>query len=242
MVRVFLAEDQEIIRRGLRILLSTQPDIEVVGEAVNGQEAVETVVRLDATAKQPDVILMDIKMPVMDGVAATKAIISQLPKAKVIVLTTFEDNNFVSAALGYGAKGYLLKDTPIEELADVIRSIDKGYTQFGPGILEKLVQDSAILLEASDTREPHKKELPPGFLSLTAKEKEVLHLVAQGANNKEIASALFISEGTVRNHISHVLGRLNVRDRTQAAIVANQFIPYLAGEASADCAAAPQAV
>ena len=219
MIHVFIAEDQEIVRRGLRILLATQPDITIVGEAENGQQAIDSIVALDRKRQRPDIVLMDVKMPVVDGVTATKLVMEQFPDIKIVVLATFEDNRFISEALGYGAKGYLLKDTPLEELTDVIRSIAKGYTQFGPGILEKVVVDAA---QSVPTPEP-----PPGFESLSPKEKEVLALIAQGANNKEIAAALFISEGTVRNHITHILGRLNLRDRTQAAICANTFMPYL---------------
>ena len=221
MLRILIAEDQEIVRRGLRVLLSTQPDLEIVGEAEDGQQAVALFTKLDGEQQRPDVVLMDIKMPILDGVEATKAIIEKFPETKIVVLTTFEDNHFVSQALSYGAKGYLLKDTPLEELADAIRSVAKGYTQFGPGILEKVIVDQPAQLATST------QALPPEFESLSDKEKGVLALVAQGASNKEIASILHISAGTVRNHISHILGQLNVHNRTQAAIVANAFIPYL---------------
>ena len=226
MIRILLAEDQEIVRKGLKALLQTQLDIEIVGEAANGQQAIELMTMLEQQNKRPDVILMDIKMPKVSGVEATKAIMSAFSDTRIIVLTTFEDNEYVSQALSYGAKGYLLKDTPIDELTEVIRSIHKGYTQFGPGIIEKAVATCITSAPA----QPKLEVLPPGFESLTAKEKEVLLLVAQGANNKEIAAELYVSEGTVRNHISHILGRLNVRDRTQAAILATDFIPYLRGE------------
>ena len=236
MIRVLIAEDQEIVRRGLKVLLATQPDIEVVGEAEDGQQAIDLTLALDAEQQRPDVILMDVKMPGVDGVAATKVIMEKFPDTKIVVLTTFEDNQFISEALSYGAKGYLLKDTPLEELTDVIRSIARGYTQFGPGILEKLVStdQGASITQPSGAEAKSQADLPPGFVSLTPKEKEVLYLIAQGSNNKEIAAALFVSEGTVRNHISHVLGRLNVRDRTQAAIIANPFLAYLAPEETAE--------
>ncbi|MBE7385431.1 MAG: response regulator transcription factor [Leptolyngbya sp. SIO1E4] len=227
MIRILLVEDQEIVRRGLRLLLDTQADIEIVNEAENGQQAIDQMIDLASEEKLPDVVMMDIKMPVMDGVAATQAITQQFPEAKIVVLTTFEDNQFVAQALRYGAKGYLLKDTPLEELADVIRSIARGYTQFGPGILEKMIADQAP--NSSPISPQPLPDLPPGFESLTPKEKEVLQLVAQGANNKEIAASLFLSEGTVRNHISNILSRLNLRDRTQAAIVANAFMGHLKG-------------
>ncbi|MEM1253487.1 MAG: response regulator transcription factor [Cyanobacteria bacterium P01_H01_bin.21] len=223
MIRVLIAEDQEIVRRGLRLLLRTQADIEVVSEAENGQQAVDLIKTLTIEGQQPNVVLMDIKMPILDGVAATKILAEQFPDVKIVVLTTFEDSQFVSEALSYGAKGYLLKDTPLEELSDVIRSIAKGYTQFGPGILEKIVPN----VQASPPQEP-----PLEFESLSTKEKEVLALIVQGASNKEIAAALFISEGTVRNHVTHILGRLNVRDRTQAAVIANPFLGYLQGKTS----------
>ncbi|MGB7249641.1 MAG: response regulator transcription factor [Phormidesmis sp.] len=223
MIRVLIAEDQEIVRRGLKLLLMTQSDIDIVGEAENGQQAIDLVIALDEEKQRPHVVLMDIKMPIVDGVAATKAVMEKFPDTKIVMLTTFEDNQFVSEALSYGAKGYLLKDTPLEELTDVIRSIAKGYTQFGPGILEKVVADA--VQTDSPCQEP-----PPEFMSLSAKEKEVLGLIAQGANNKEIAATLFISEGTVRNHVTHILGRLNVRDRTQAALIANTFMAHLKNE------------
>lgn len=232
MIRLLLVEDQEIVRRGLRLLLDTQADIEIVGEAENGQQAIEQMTVFEAEQQLPDIILMDIKMPIMDGVAATQTITQQFSSTKIVVLTTFEDNRFVAQALRYGAKGYLLKDTPLKELADVIRSIAKGYTQFGPGILEKIIADQSTLPTQSS------QEPPPGFESLTPKEKEVLRLVAQGANNKEIAANLFLSEGTVRNHISNILGRLNLRDRTQAAIVANTFTNHFE-EASMPTSATP---
>ncbi|MGB7085111.1 MAG: response regulator transcription factor, partial [Phormidesmis sp.] len=164
MIRVLIAEDQEIVRRGLKLLLMTQSDIDIVGEAENGQQAIDLVIALDEEKQRPHVVLMDIKMPIVDGVAATKAVMEKFPDTKIVMLTTFEDNQFVSEALSYGAKGYLLKDTPLEELTDVIRSIAKGYTQFGPGILEKVVAD------AVQTDSPF-QEPPPEFMSLSAKEK-----------------------------------------------------------------------
>ena len=236
-IRVLVAEDQEIVRRGLKSLLTTQPDIEVVGEAEDGQQAIDLIAELAAKPQQPDVILMDIKMPEVDGVTATKTIMARFPDTKIIILTTFEDSQFIAEALSYGAKGYLLKDTPLKELARVIRSIANGYTQFGPGILERLVStDQPVSIEQPAPLEatPAQKDLPPEFISLTPKEKEVLCLIAQGSNNKEIAAALFVSEGTVRNHISHILGRLNVRDRTQAAIAAQPFLDYLASEQTSE--------
>lgn len=221
MIRVLLVEDQEIVRRGLKTLLETKPDIQVIGEAGNGQQAISAVEAFHVSETMPDVILMDIRMPVMDGVTATQQICQKFPGSKILVLTTFDDSQYVSEALRFGAKGYLLKDTPSEELAEVIRAIHRGYTQFGPGILEKLMATSSV----SEPSKP--EELPPGLTELTTREREVLRMIATGASNREIAQALFLSEGTVRNHISHILTRLNVRDRTQAAIVANSCLTWL---------------
>jgi DNA-binding NarL/FixJ family response regulator len=224
MIRVLLVEDQEIVRRGLKTLLETQVDLQVVGEAENGQLAVQQVETLQAMSNPPDVVLMDIRMPVMDGVEATRLICRQFPDIKILVLTTFNDAQYIAEAIHFGAKGYLLKDTPAKELAEAIRSIHRGYTQFGPGILEKMVAQTPTTKSEIDQSEP---EPPPGLLELTTREREVLRMIAVGASNREIAQNLFLSEGTVRNHISHILGRLNVRDRTQAALIANAFMTWL---------------
>jgi DNA-binding NarL/FixJ family response regulator len=221
MIRLLLVEDQEIVRRGLKTLLETKPDLQVVGEAGNGQQAIELVELLHPTDQQPDVVLMDIRMPIMDGVTATEHLCQQFPGIKILVLTTFDDAQYIAEALRVGAKGYLLKDTPSDELAEVIRSIHRGYTQFGPGILEKMMATAPT----SGSEAP--EELPPGLQDLTTREKQVLRMIATGASNREIAQALFLSEGTVRNHISHILTRLNLRDRTQAAIIANSCLSWL---------------
>jgi DNA-binding NarL/FixJ family response regulator len=221
MIRLLLVEDQEIVRRGLKTLLETKPDLQVVGEAENGKIAIEQLEALQEAEQLPDVVLMDIRMPVMGGVEATRLIRQQFRDIKILILTTFSDTQYVAEALRLGAKGYLLKDTPAEELAKAIRSIYQGYTQFGPGIMEKVIAQVP-------TTEPNKHEEPPaGLLELTAREREVLRMIASGSSNREIAQTLFLSEGTVRNHISHILTRLNVRDRTQAAIVANTFSTWL---------------
>ena len=221
MIRVLLVEDQEIVRRGLKTLLETKQDLQVVGEADNGQRAIEQLEALHTMSLPPDVVLMDIRMPMIDGVKATQLICQQFPGTKILILTTFNDTHYIAEALRFGAKGYLLKDTPAEELAKAIRSVHQGYTQFGPGIVEKMIAQVPTL-------EPNRHiEIPPGLKELTAREREVLRMIAAGASNREIASTLYLTEGTVRNHISHVLTRLNVRDRTQAAIVANTFSSWL---------------
>jgi DNA-binding NarL/FixJ family response regulator len=228
MIQVLLVEDQEIVRRGLKTLLTTKPNLKVVAEADNGKEAIAQLKTLEAIAQLPDVILMDIRMPIMDGVEATRLICQQYPDIKILVLTTFNDTHYVAEALRFGAKGYLLKDTPAEELAKAIFAIHHGYTQFGPGILEGAIASMS-------TTEPEQPKKPPAELFvLTAREREVLRLIAAGANNREIAQALFLSEGTVRNHISHILSQLNVSNRTQASIIANNFLDVLENPASCD--------
>ncbi|MEH2394657.1 MAG: response regulator transcription factor [Nostoc sp.] len=216
MIKVLLVDDQGLIRQGLRVLLELEPDLEIVGEAENGEQAINLVAKF-----QPDVVLLDIRMPIMDGVAATREIQKRFAKTKILVLTTFDDDEYVSAALQNGAMGYLLKDTPSEELAVAIRAVHKGYTQLGPGIVKKLLtQFSHVALTQSPP-------VPSSLAELTPREKEVLQLIATGASNREIAQQLYISEGTVKNHVTNILNRLNLRDRTQAAIWANTYLSYL---------------
>ncbi|MCY7368384.1 MAG: response regulator transcription factor [Chamaesiphon sp.] len=210
MISLLLVDDQNLIRQGLRALLELEPDLVVVGEAENGAIAVDRVKEL-----QPNVVLMDIRMPVMDGVTATKQICSEFPNVNILVLTTFDDDTYVMTAIKYGAKGYLLKDTPSEEIAAAIRAVALGYTHLAPGMIAKVMsgqidQDKAIL--------------PPEFAELTPRELEILKLIAAGSNNREIAGQLYISEGTVKNHVTNILTRLNVRDRTQAAILAKTHL------------------
>ncbi|MEH2261322.1 response regulator transcription factor [Nostoc sp.] len=216
MIKVLLVDDQSLIRQGLRALLELEPDLEIVGEAENGEQAINLVAEF-----QPDVVLLDIRMPIMDGVAATKEIQKRFAKTKILVLTTFDDDEYVSAALQNGAMGYLLKDTPSEELAVAIRAVYKGYTQLGPGIVKKLLTQfsNGIVTQAPP--------VPSSLTELTPREKEVLRLIATGASNREIAQQLYISEGTVKNHVTNILNRLNLRDRTQAAIWANTYLSYL---------------
>jgi DNA-binding NarL/FixJ family response regulator len=222
MIQMLLVDDQEFVRQGLKTLLETQPDLQVMGEAENGRSTIDLLRSFanQTSAAFPDIVLMDIRMPVMDGVETTKHLCQQFPGIKILVLTTFNDTQYVAEALRFGAKGYLMKDTPTEELAKAIRSIHQGYTQFGPGIMEKLIAHHAV----AATQPP---EQPSELLALSARERSVLRLIATGANNREIAQALFLTEGTVRNYISNILGQLNLRDRTQAAIVANTFRTWL---------------
>ncbi len=213
MIRLLLVDDQGIVREGLRSLLEAKPDLEVVGEAGNGQVAVELACTL-----QPDVVLMDVRMPIMDGVAATRDLAESAPAVKVLVLTTFKDDEYVIQAMRCGAKGYLLKDTPSAELAEAIRAVNKGYTQFGPGLFEKIIETPPPAPASEFTP-------PPEWAELTPREQEVLQLIAEGCSNREIAAQLFIAERTVKNHVNSILRRLNVRDRTQAAILAAKIRP-----------------
>ena len=217
MIRVLLVDDQTIIRQGLANLLENQPDLQVVGDAANGQQAIDQVSTLHGTPNQPDVILMDVRMPVVDGVAATKHICTDFPEVQILVLTTFDDTEYVQQAMGWGAKGYLLKQTPIQELVMAIRAVYQGYTHMGPGLFEKTLGPTTAV--AAETT------LPLKLRSLSPREQEVLQLIVTGLNNREIGENLFISERTVRNHVTHILSQLQLRDRTQAALYASQFWP-----------------
>jgi len=223
-IRLLLVDDQMIIRQGLRSLLEAKPDLEVVGEAENGQQAIAQVETL-----QPDIVLMDVRMPVMDGVAATRLICQQFSQTKVLVLTTFDDDDYVSQAMRLGARGYLLKDTHSDDLAAAIRAVYKGYSQMGPGLMEKAI--SATRNWEATAHAPLTPSqptcLPFELAGLTAREREVLCLIVAGASNREIAEALYISERTVKNHITRILSQLNLRDRTQAAMFASPFLPLL---------------
>jgi DNA-binding NarL/FixJ family response regulator len=210
MINILLVDDQHLIRQGLKALLELETDLRIIGEAENGQIALDLVAEL-----QPNVVLMDIRMPVMDGVTATKEICQRFPAANILILTTFDDDLYVAKAVEYGAKGYLLKDTPSEEIAAAIRAVDRGYTHLAPGMMAKVM--------AGRLQEPQ-LALPSELQELTPRELEVLKLIATGANNREIAQTLHISEGTVKNHVTNVLSRLNLRDRTQAAILAKTYL------------------
>jgi DNA-binding NarL/FixJ family response regulator len=210
MIRILLVDDQHIIRQGLKSMLESNSDMQVVGEVENGQRAIEQIPTL-----QPDVVLMDIRMPVMDGVAATQEIANHYPQTKVLVLTTFDDDEYVSQAMRFGAKGYLLKDTEPDDLALAIRAVQRGHTQLGPGLFEK------ALTPVSPPSSPINP--PPELDQLTPRELEVLRLIASGANNREIAQLLFLSENTVKNYVTNILARLNLRDRTQAALLAHSL-------------------
>lgn len=211
MIRLLLVDDQTLIRQGLASLLSLEEDFHIAGQAGHGNEAVNMAADL-----KPDIILMDIRMPVMDGVEATRRIREALPNTKILVLTTFDEDEYIVKAMQAGASGYLLKDAPTEQLAAAIRSVHNGFTQLGPTIAPKL-------FSRLSTQNNGPKEDVQGMF--TEREIEILKLLGQGKSNKEIAQSLFITEGTVKNHITKILSQLNARDRTQAALWAQQNLP-----------------
>ncbi|MEA5620009.1 response regulator transcription factor [Cronbergia sp. UHCC 0137] len=208
-IRVLLADDQSLVREGLSNLLKQQPDLEIVAEAENGKVAVELAHKF-----HPNVVLMDVRMPIMDGVAATRNLQQQLPEVKVLILSTFSDIQYLTQALKFGAKGYLLKNTRSHEIADAIRLVHQGHTHFGPGLFDQLLP----LVQES------KPKITQELEQLTPREKEVLKLIAQGYSNREIAQKLYLSEQTVKNHVSSILHRLNLRDRTQAALIGTNLL------------------
>lgn len=214
-VRVLVVDDQRLIREGIASLLSIQEGVEVVGTAENGQEAIDRALSL-----LPDVILMDVRMPIMDGITATTALARQLPASQVLMLTTFDDEDYIVKALQAGAKGYLLKDIPASDLAQAILLTHTGIYQLDPSVAGKLIgafhrSDQVAAHSSSEVDSPH-----PLIEALTDREREVLRLIATGATNREIAAQLVVSEGTVKNHVSSILSRLGLRDRTQAAVYA----------------------
>jgi DNA-binding NarL/FixJ family response regulator len=227
LVKVLVVDDQQLMRDGISSLLSIQEGIEVIGAAANGQEAIE-----QALALTPDVILMDVRMPVMNGITATEQIHRQLPTCQILMLTTFDDEEDIVKALIAGASGYLLKDIPSEDLAQAVRLAQRGIYQLEPSIAGKLV---GVLHKqtglTSIAPPPPAKDVSARAVAvqfdLTEREIEVLQLIATGATNREIAQELVVSEGTVKNHVSNILSRLGLRDRTQAAIFAreNNLLP-----------------
>jgi len=209
-VRVLVVDDQQLIRESIASLLDIQPGIEVVGTAADGNEAVERALQL-----LPDVVLMDVRMPVLDGVGATVALAERAPSCRVVMLTTFDDEEYVVQALRAGASGYLLKDRPAAELAAAVRLASAGVVQFDPAAAARL---SSVL----DRVRPAGATPVEGAPALTAREVDVLRHLAAGLTNREIAARLYLSEGTVKNHVSRILERLGLRDRTQAAIYARE--------------------
>jgi DNA-binding NarL/FixJ family response regulator len=209
MIRVLVVDDQSFFREGLAALLGLEVDIEVVGHAVDGKAAIAQAAML-----HPDVVLMDIRMPNCDGVTATREILHTYPWMRILVLTTFDEDEYVWESLKAGAAGYILKNTPSAQVADAIRTLHRGHSQLGPTIAPKVFAQM------------QSQSVPPDRpkLNLSESELNVLKLLGQGKTNREIAKTLHITEGTVRNYISRILGALNVSDRTQAALWALKYL------------------
>lgn len=213
MIQVLIADDQALIRESLQIILSTYKDIQVIGTVADGQEAMDSLSQL-----RPDVILMDIRMPKLDGVLATKMIKESYPDVKIIILTTFDDDDFIFSALKYGASGYILKGVSSEELYQSIQTVYKGGAMINPNIATKVFKIFSQMAQSNFAISV--KEENVADISVT--EWKIIQQVGFGAANREIATKLFLSEGTVRNYLSGILSKLHLRDRTQLAIWAVQ--------------------
>jgi DNA-binding NarL/FixJ family response regulator len=207
-IRVLVADDQSMVRAGFRMLLSGEPDVEVVAEAVNGLEAVDKAARFD-----PTVVLMDIRMPELDGLEATRRILDADPAARILILTTFDLDEYVYEALSAGASGFVLKDDPPEQLIAAIRTVAAGDALLSPGVTKRVIRQFARVARPA----------PPDELGeLTAREREVFLLLARGLSNAEIGQELYITDTTVKTHITHVLSKLGLRDRVQAVVLAHR--------------------
>jgi DNA-binding NarL/FixJ family response regulator len=207
-VRVLIVDDQALFREALATLLEVRPEIRVVGEAANGADALDWVAAL-----RPDVVLMDLHMPVLDGIGATRRVRVEHPDVQVLALTTFDDDEDVFAALRAGAVGYLLKDVSSDRLVEALLAARRGESVLQPSVAAKVVARFARMTDGEAAPRPQ-----PLVVPLSERELEVLRLLAEGSSNREIASALFLAEGTVKNHVTNLLGKLGARDRTQAAL------------------------
>jgi len=203
-IRLLIADDHGIVRKGIKALLATEKDMQVVGEAENGAEAVQKAATL-----RPDVVLMDLVMPEMDGIEATRRITAEQPETRILVLTSFAADDKVFPAVKAGALGYLLKDSTPDQLLEAIRQVHRGEPSLEPSIARKVLQELSRPGQGKQTTEP-----------LTERELDVLRLIAQGMSNKEIAAKIFVAEWTVRSHVSNILGKLHLDSRTQAALYA----------------------
>jgi DNA-binding NarL/FixJ family response regulator len=209
-IRVLLADDQELVRTGFRMILETQADIEVVGDAGDGVEAVAATRRL-----QPDVVLMDIRMPKLDGLQATARIVGARSRSRVVILTTFDLDEYVYQALAAGASGFLLKNAPPEELIGAVRVVAAGDALLSPSVTRRVIEQFARLPPPGTTT-----TTTGALAGLTDRERQVLQLVARGLSNAEIAAELVVSDATVKTHVAHLLAKLGVRDRVQAVVLA----------------------
>jgi DNA-binding NarL/FixJ family response regulator len=233
-IRVLIVDDQTLVREGFRKLLELEPNIEVVDTAANGEAALAAAERLYAAGTPPDVILMDIRMPHMDGIAATKVFKERWPDAHIVILTTFDDVELIQEGLRAGALGYSLKDITAEQLAMTIRTAASGQVLLQPDIASKvfsaLTPSSSTKSPASSTNYTSFSSTPTTYIErtvyieqLTEREREILALVAKGASNRQVAERLYVTEGTVKNHMSNILSKLGVRDRTQAVLKAKEL-------------------
>jgi DNA-binding NarL/FixJ family response regulator len=217
-IRVLIADDQALVRGGFRMILEAQKDMEVVGEAGDGREAVA-----QARELRPDVVLMDIRMPELNGLEATRRLLSDGDEMRVLILTTFDLDEYVYEAMKSGASGFLLKDVPPERLADAVRVVAAGDALLAPAITRRLIE-GFVRRPAPATRAPTE------LAGLTERELDVLKLIARGLSNMEIASSLFVSEATVKTHVTHILAKLRLRDRVQAVVLAYESGLVQAGE------------
>lgn len=218
-IRVLLADDQDLVRTGFRMILESENDLEVVGEARDGRDAVDATRRF-----QPEVVLMDIQMPVLDGIEATRMLAGHDNSARVIMLTTFERDDYIFDALRAGAAGFLLKNSPPEDLVDAIRKVHAGDALLGPSVTRRVIEEFA---RQGPVRRPD-----DDLAQLTDREREVLIHVARGLSNSEIASTLFLGEATVKTHVSRTLGKLGLRDRVQAVVYAYEVGLVRPGDAA----------
>ena len=231
-IRILIVDDQTLVREGFRKLLELEPDFEVVGTASDGQTALDAVEQFATTNTLPDVILMDIRMPRMDGIAATKALKERWSSLHIVILTTFDDIELIHAGLRAGALGYSLKDITAEQLTMTVRTAARGQVLLQPDIASKVfsalstppVNTSSSLPKATYST-PSSDYIDATMLveQLTEREREILALIAQGASNRQVAERLYVTEGTIKNHMSSILGKLGVRDRTQAVLKAKEL-------------------
>jgi DNA-binding NarL/FixJ family response regulator len=213
-IRIMIVDDQSLLRRGLAALLNRNPDMEVVAEAGDGEEALRV-----AAGADPDVILMDVRMPVLDGVAATRELVRRGCRAGVIILTTFDDDEYIFEGLAAGARGYLLKDAEYEELSQAIRTVASGESLLQPQITTRVLKEFSRLSSMAASRPKPQALAEP----LTERELEVLRLMASGASNQDIAAALYIGLGTVKHHVRAIFGKLGARDRVHAVLLAQEL-------------------